>query len=324
MRWYLLTTMLAVGLGCSTLSAQVILEVPMGKDKMESKGKAKVVKPTAMEKTGESNETESGARPKKEMKVVPSTIASNNGVPVLGTDVLRGQPIKMFENDSLEGWTLLNGKPSKNWIVKDGVLHRAKRAGHLYHQDWYQDFDMTFEFKILAKGNSGVKYRVKKYGEKPIDMLGCEFQLQDDKGQPFKRTSTGGLYAVYEPSANKTEIKLDDWNTARIIVCGYRVQHWLNGQLVVNATFGDSEWHRRVGESKFSQREGFGLNRDGQIFLQDHGHPVWFRGMTITPLDSSQPKFVPSPSLFQIPQPNVQFLPVQTLPAQTPVNSSSK
>ena len=42
---------------------------------------------------------------------------------------------------------------------------------------------------------------------------------------------------------------------------------------------------RRVAESKFSKREGFGENRLGKIMLTDHGNDVWYKNLKLTPLN---------------------------------------
>ena len=196
-------------------------------------------------------------------------------------DALRGQPIELFDGRSLKGWEKANGKPAKNWIVEESLLTRKASGGDLYHKHWYRDFELDFVWKIPAGGNSGVKYRVQKYGNQN---LGCEYQLFDDQNQPFSRQSTASLYGIYEPANTSTPNPVGDWNHSRIVVCGNRIEHWLNGRLVVCACSGDSAWLSRVTASKFGKYAGFGQNREGRLFLQDHGQPVWFRKLSLTPL----------------------------------------
>ena len=116
-------------------------------------------------------------------------------------------------------------------------------------------------------------------------MLGCEFQIQDDEQRDYNNQASGALYAVYEPAKNKVPVKLDQWNQSKIVVCGNQIEHWLNGQLVVHAQVGSQEWLQRVGKSKFRDKQSFGENREGRLFLQDHGQPVWFRKLVVVPLD---------------------------------------
>ena len=194
----------------------------------------------------------------------------------------RGQPIALFDGSTLEGWAKQDGKAAKGWVIQDGTLFRKERSGDLYHSHWYVDFELTFEFKISEGGNSGVKYRVQRYGKQ---LLGCEFQVQDDKGRDFHRHATGAIYAVCEPSKNKETRPVGEWNQAKIVVCGDRIEHWLNGQKIVDIAAGKEEWLKRVKQSKFRDKPFFGQNREGRIFLQDHGSPVWYRNITLTPLD---------------------------------------
>ncbi|MEK6237600.1 MAG: DUF1080 domain-containing protein, partial [Planctomycetales bacterium] len=113
----------------------------------------------------------------------------------------RGEPIALFDGESLQGWTSLDGKPiKKGWIVEDGVLFRKERGGPIVFDGEFRDFELTFEWKIAPKGNSGLKYRVRKYGKK---VLGCEFQLLDDGNRNRGKGSAGALYALYEPGEAK-------------------------------------------------------------------------------------------------------------------------
>jgi hypothetical protein len=68
-----------------------------------------------------------------------------------------------------------------------------------------------------------------------------------------------------------------EWNQARIVVRGARIEHWLNGSLIVTANVGDEEWQKRIAESKFSDAADFGTNRMGRIMLTDHGSDVAYR-----------------------------------------------
>lgn len=211
--------------------------------------------------------------------------ADQSGAQDCGNEPVRGQPLSLFNGTSLEGWETLAGTKPKNWSVVDGAISWKSKGGDLYHQQWFRDFELSFQWKLNANGNSGVKYRVQRYGKRS---LGCEYQIQDDKNNLFGKTSTGALYAVFEPDKKKVINPLGQWNDAKIVVCGNRVEHWVNGIKVVEATIGSPDWHTRIAKSKFSKHEQFGLNREGRIFLQDHGKPVWFRKIIVTPLDCDQ------------------------------------
>jgi arylsulfatase A-like enzyme len=190
----------------------------------------------------------------------------------------------VFDGKSLDNWTFSDGKPvSKGWKVVDGVIHRQRgqRAGHIVTKHEYGDFDLSFQWKIADGGNSGLKYRVRNYGRRP---LGCEFQIIDDRrsNKTPGRGSTGSLYALFEPDPERQINPMGEYNTSRIVVRGDQIKHWLNGRLIVSATVGSPEWDKRIASSKFSDVPGFGRNRFGRIMLTDHGSEVWYRNFTIT------------------------------------------
>ena len=197
----------------------------------------------------------------------------------------RGAPIPLFDGHSTAGWSKANGEPHPGWVVEEGTLHRAAGGGDLYHAGTFRDFELHFEWKISAGGNSGVKYRVRKYGNA---RLGCEYQLLDDVSakEPNK---AAWLYDVYEAGERTSPAGPDVWHRAKIVVCGNHIEHWLNGVQMVKATVGGPEWNERVARSKFRDREGFGENREGRIFLQDHGNAVWFRHIVLIPLYCDMP-----------------------------------
>ena len=192
-----------------------------------------------------------------------------------------------FDGRSLAGWTTLDGKPvTQGWEVVDGMIHLKKegrRAGHIVTAEEFGNFQLTFQWKIAVRGNSGLKYRVRSYGGK---VLGCEYQIYDDRGakrlQP--KNSAGALYDLYEPNEAKHLKPAGEFNEARIVVRGDRIEHWLNGHLIVLATVGDEQWQRRIAASKFADVPDFGRNPRGKIMLTDHGSEVWYRNFVFEPL----------------------------------------
>ena len=202
------------------------------------------------------------------------------------------QDASPFNGVDLSGWVTSSGEPvTSGWEVTDGAIHLNKqedRAGNIITDVEFGDFDLSFEFKIASGGNSGLKYRVRKFGGRT---LGCEYQILDDPGasgaQPTKG-STGSLYDVYEPDAATFSLNpVDEFNSARIVVRGNLIQHWLNERLIVTAIVGDAEWEHRIADSKFSDVEGFGRNRFGKLMLTDHGSEVWYRNFRLQPVESA-------------------------------------
>lgn len=195
----------------------------------------------------------------------------------------------LFDGKSLNGWITTKGEAAEigGWVIEDGdVLHRKGRAGDLLTFKQYGDFELRFEWKISPKGNSGVKYRVQKFGGQ---LLGPEYQVLDDSAHPDGRRGsdrqTASLYVLKAADPEKKKLKpVGEWNSSRIVAKGPKLQHYLNGELVMEMVVGSEEWKTAVAKSKFKGVEGFGLNPRGRIMLQDHNDPVWYRNIEIKEL----------------------------------------
>ena len=86
-----------------------------------------------------------------------------------------------------------------------------------------------------------------------------------------------------------TRSTCDRKHVGAVIVRGNRIEHWLNGHLVMEAIVGSVDWQQRVGKSKFADVDGFGQNRCGRIMLTDHGDEVWYRNVFIRRLSTARP-----------------------------------
>lgn len=192
---------------------------------------------------------------------------------------------QLFDGHTLHGWTNLDGGPvGEGWEVVDGMIHLKtlqQRSGAIISEREFGDMELSFDWKIAPNGNSGLKYRVRKYGDRT---LGCEYQIYDDKSKREEislRQSAGALYGLFEPNQNKQLKPAGEFNSARIVIQGDAVQHWLNDKLIVAVTIGSEEWKKRVAESKFNEYEGFARNHRGKIMLTDHGGEVWYRNFKL-------------------------------------------
>jgi trehalose utilization protein len=231
---------------------------------------------------------------KQPMKIV------ENAVRWLGTktspqpDLKVGKPISLFDGKTLNGWTRQDGSPvTTGWKAVDGTIHQEIRGGNIFYEKPVGDFELTFEWKIVKGGNNGLKYRVRKYGGRE---LGCEYQLLGESGRQLSKGSTGSLYALYEPNEKKKINPIGEWNTAKIVAQGPRIEHWMNGEKIVTADLASEEWRKRLSQSKFSRHKDFARNTVGRIMLTDHGSKVWYRKLVLTPLQTIEiPPLAPEP-----------------------------
>lgn len=196
---------------------------------------------------------------------------------------------KLFNGKDLTGWTNAEGKPvTEGWKVEDGVLHReSKNGGDIITEKEYGDFELTWDWKIVSGGNSGLKYLVHFIPNK--GPLGFEYQLLDDEKHPDGKLPThrtAALYDIIAPASDKKVNPPGEWNTSRLIIRGTHVEHWLNGQKVVDTDMSGEAFKAAFAKSKYKGIPNFGEGPKGHILLQDHGDGVWFRNITIVTPDT--------------------------------------
>ena len=191
----------------------------------------------------------------------------------------------LFDGKTVSGWTgKAGGAPGAGWKVVDGTLHRAERAGDIYSEKEYGDFDFRFSWKVAPGSNSGVKYRVADFNGK---LLGPEYQVLDDvkhSNGKNPKTSASAMYALFPAAADKPSRPAGEWNEGRIVCKGSVLQHWLNGKMVLEVDTGSKAFAKAIADSKFKNVKGFGKNAKGRLMLQDHNDPVWFRNLRIKSL----------------------------------------
>lgn len=175
-----------------------------------------------------------------------------------------------------DGWT---------YDATTGELSRVAQGGDIVSLTTWDDFELQLEWKVAAGGNSGVFYRATEETD-IIYMNATEMQILDNAGHrdgTSPLTSTGANYALYPPTEDASK-PVGEWNHVRIVAFGPRVQHYLNGKLVVDYLMWSPDWEAKVKESKFNQWPAYGRARAGHIGLQDHGDSVAFRRIRIREL----------------------------------------
>ncbi len=180
-----------------------------------------------------------------------------------------GKQVTLFNGKNLDGWDAYG---TERWYVEDGLLvcesGPDKQYGYLATRNYYDDFDLTLEFKQEADGNSGVFIR--SFVEEGAKVNGWQVEVAP------KGYDTGGIYESYGrgwliqiPDERENILKEGEWNTMRIRVKGDNVQTWLNGEQMVNIN------DAKIGAGK------------GRIALQIHdggGIKVVWRNLKLTTL----------------------------------------
>lgn len=203
--------------------------------------------------------------------------------------------VLLFDGKSVKGWrgAYQADFPLTGWIVKNGTLKgqlsngtESGDAGDIVTIDKYQNFELVFDWKLGPGGNSGVKYFIEERPPKPNgSQPGYEYQLIDDANYIYNGKKldsdlkTASLYDVI--AARKPDTKINVWHSSKIIVQNNRIEHWLDGRMVLATDRAGEDFLNGVRESKFNNYKGFANISEGHILLQDHGHNVSFKNIKI-------------------------------------------
>ena len=187
----------------------------------------------------------------------------------------------LFDGKSLDGWRGFKAaQPDPGWRVKDGALAPdPKKSKDIITDGQFENFELSFQWKISPKGNSGVMFHVIEQGDETYQS-GPEYQILDNAHGEPPLQQAASLFALYAPSSDATRPP-GDWNQGKIRVDHGHVEHWLNGVKVTEYEIGSPDFKRRVDHSKFRQWPQFASAKTGHIALQNHGDAVWFRDLKI-------------------------------------------
>ncbi len=217
----------------------------------------------------------------------------------------------LFDGETTNGWHTYGSEGSigSKWIVEDGALTFEGFERFSYYlsgvefqrgpatnpgggrdivtDDAFENFELNIDWKISQYGNSGIFYTVledPKYGEGW--KTSPEMQVLDNHGQKdglIRKHRAGDLYDLI--SCSEVRVKpYEQWNRCKIVKNNGKVEHWMNGAIVVSFDMNSEEFQTLYANSKFSNLPDFINTGPGKISLQDHGNKVWFKNIKIKPL----------------------------------------
>ena len=189
----------------------------------------------------------------------------------------------LFDGKTTNGWRNYGKSTiSDGWSVKDSSLTRTGAGGDIISNDEFKNFELAIDWKIEPGGNSGIFYRASEENDE-IYWNAVEMQVLDDAKHPDGQHPTecaGAAYDLYPVPRGHVKPG-GEWNSARLVVNGNHVEHWLNGFKMTEYELGSADWNSKVAASKFKPHPQFGKNTQGHIGLQDHGNIVAYRNIKI-------------------------------------------
>ncbi len=213
-------------------------------------------------------------------------------------EVIVSRISRAVEAKRVDGFELLsdgktfNGWEQKgNWVIEDGAFFRKAGGGPLTYtaKTVPDDFELRFEWKVSKGCNSGVYYRPGQY----------EYQVLDNANSPYgenPRQAAASLFFCMAPARDATK-PFGEWNEGRVMCKGTVIQHWLNGEKVIDFDYTDPKWSAEV---ELLRIRGADLKaRGGKLWLQDHGADVWFRNIRLRAIPADEQlarsEFTPMP-----------------------------
>ncbi len=207
--------------------------------------------------------------------------------------------VLLFDGKTTNGWRNFNSDVTElAWHVVDGCL-QAKGVGddangYIVTDKKYENFILSWDWKLSEGGNSGMLYHVVEHPKFDVPYVtGPEYQLIDVDGwekanAPVKLEEwqkIGVDYAMYLPDQSKMKVNPQgEWNNSVIVFDNGHVEHWLNGEKIVEFEAWTDDWFARKSSGKWGNATEYGLASEGVICVQDHGYPASFRNIKIKEL----------------------------------------
>ena len=197
-----------------------------------------------------------------------------NGKDLTNWKGLVGDPrsrAKMTPEQLAEAQAKADASMREHWKVEDGTLVFDGKGQSLCTAKDYANFEMYVDWKIKAKGDSGIYVR----GTPQIQIWDTEDEAQFGNGA---QKGSGSLWNNQKHERFplvKADNPAGEWNTFYIKMVGDKVTVKLNDKLVTDNVVLENYWERDKP-----------CYPTGQIELQNHGNTLYFRNIYIKELPS--------------------------------------
>jgi serine/threonine protein kinase len=173
---------------------------------------------------------------------------------------------------------------------KDG-LFVADQRGFAVSQESYDDFELTFDWRVGTGANGGVFYRLDSDHVSIVNDV--EMQLVDNVGHQNGQNplTRAGALCMLMPPVRDAARPMGEWNSGRIVARGNSVEHWINDQQVVAYEIGSPQWTETLAKNSEAAAHASLSGLSGRIALQAYTGEVAFRNIRIRRLE---PQFPPA------------------------------
>lgn len=199
----------------------------------------------------------------------------------------------LFDGETLTGWRNFGRDTLEGWKVDSGNMLAlglgGDHANDIITLDEYENFELSLEWKTSIGGNSGIFFNaVEDTSIRGIYEIAPEYQIIDEvswDGAPLTEgQKAAGCYDMYYAKADKKLMPVGEYNQSKIVVNNGHVEHWLNGDKVVEYQLWTAEWDSLKAVRKWKDFPLYGTAHKGHLGLQDHGRKTWFRNIKIRTL----------------------------------------
>ena len=205
--------------------------------------------------------------------------------------------ILLFDGTTIDEWRVQGApemQPASGWSIEDNCLkvkwdNQGKNKNIVTRKE-FADFEFSVEWKLTAASNSGIIYHFGDEFTKAPPCTGPEYQIIDDLGWPVELTEdhfTGVDYEMHLPDNAKKKLHpVGEFNHSKIVFNKGHVEHWLNGQKILEFEAWTPDWYERLEKSKWKTANCYGTNKSGAIMLQNYRDcELWFKNIKVRPLD---------------------------------------